>query len=111
MGVVKKKDSTRKMFPKVDTEKNKPSFLCGISLCNSIEEDGQYYAEVSKISENDDGTRLVKFVPFKMKAGHRVYFEPVYITLERTNTYNSPAGQFFTLFNEARHWGDIKDRA
>lgn len=107
-------------LPKKDAKKSfsdalakKPSyFLSHFKLSMEITEDCELYAEVSSLKDDEEevGRAKVKFTPFDLSTGKRVYYEPVYLTLERTNTPSSPAGQFLKLFSEARHWGDIQDR-
>lgn len=114
MTVVKpivKKNGTKGSLANLMPKQN-ANYLSRFKLSMEITEDCELYAEVSSLKDDEEevGRAKVKFTPFDLSTGKRVYYEPVYLTLERTNTPSSPAGQFLTLFCEARNWGDIQDR-
>lgn len=111
--VTKRAPIGRKKFPAAAPEEEEPTFfLSQFQLSNELIEAGEYLAEVSSMKEdpNEPWKSKIKFKPFDDTSGKRIYFEDVYLTLDRTNVASSAAGQFLTLFQKARHWGDIQNR-
>ena len=53
---------------------------------------------------------FIVLAPFSEESGERIFFENVFIYIEKSNSLSSSAGQFLKLFEKARHLGDIEGR-
>ena len=91
------------------TEKSEFFFSShGYSIASDITEEGEYFAEIKEFREGD--RNFIVLAPFTEETGERMFFENVFIYIEKTNSLSSSAGQFLKLFEKARHLGDIEGR-
>ena len=115
--VTKKTIPTLKKTSDVATTKNasekeeatKKTYFASYQLSNEITKENDFYAEVKKHVKTDKSD-FILFSPYRYKGEKKVYFEDVFLNLDLVNNPTSAAGQFISLFAEARNWGDIHGR-
>lgn len=91
------------------TEKSEFFFSShGYSIASDITEEGEYFAVIKEFRECEKN--FIVLAPFSEESGERIFFENVFIYIEKSNSLSSSAGQFLKLFEKARHLGDIEGR-
>lgn len=99
------------VMAKSATRKKESRFFAGYTTAKKIVEEGEYYAMVKNTRDYEaTGQMILTLSPFDDSTGQKEFFEDVTLFIDRVCSPDSAAGQFLTLFENARHWGDIKDR-
>ncbi len=85
-------------------------FFSNYFISNAITEDCELYGAVKEKGQGEDHD-YIRVQPFDFDDdGNKIWYEEVYINLKEVNSVSSAAGQFLSLFQKARHWGEVVDR-
>lgn len=85
------------------------SYFSEYLVVRAIEENSDFYAEVKEhvVTDSKDFIRLS---PYLYEGDKKVYYEEVFLNLNKVSVPSTAAGQFLTLFAKARYIDDILNR-